>query len=80
MSGSVSVGMRPEKLRIGEDGGPNRLTGKVSQTAYIGVATQVIVDTAAGAITVFHQNADVGAPSPPSDRRSSSRGPPGRHS
>ncbi len=53
MSGSVSVGVRPEKLRIGEDGGPNRLAGKVSQTAYIGVATQVIVETAAGDVTVF---------------------------
>jgi spermidine/putrescine transport system ATP-binding protein len=63
-SGSVSVGVRPEKLRIGEDGGPNRLTGTVSQTAYIGVATQVIVDTPAGAVTVFHQNADVGASAP----------------
>ena len=64
MSGPVSVGVRPEKLRIGEDGGPNRLTGTVSQTAYIGVATQVIVDTAAGDVTVFHQNADVGASIP----------------
>jgi spermidine/putrescine transport system ATP-binding protein len=64
MSGSVSVGVRPEKLRIGEDGGPNRLTGKVSQTAYTGVATQVIVETAAGDVTVFHQNADVGASIP----------------
>ena len=64
MSGSVSVGVRPEKLVIGEDGGPNRLTGTVSQTAYIGVATQVIVDTAAGDVTVFHQNADVGASIP----------------
>ena len=64
MSGSVSVGVRPEKLVIGEDGGPNRLTGTVSQTAYIGVATQVIVDTSAGDVTVFHQNADVGASIP----------------
>ena len=44
----VAVGVRPEKIRLGEDGGPNRLTGKVSETAYIGVATQIVVATAGG--------------------------------
>ncbi len=58
-SGSVSVGVRPEKVRIGDAGG-NRLSGKVSETAYIGVATQVIVDTPSGSVTVFHQNTEAG--------------------
>jgi spermidine/putrescine transport system ATP-binding protein len=59
-SGAVSVGVRPEKVRIGE-GGENRLSGAVKETAYIGVATQVIVGTPSGDVTVFHQNTDAGA-------------------
>ena len=58
-SGSVSVGVRPEKVRLGDTGG-NQLTGTVRETAYIGVATQVIVDTPSGGVTVFHQNTEAG--------------------
>jgi spermidine/putrescine transport system ATP-binding protein len=58
--GSVAVGVRPEKVRLGE-GGANALPGTVRETAYVGVATQVIVDTPAGDVAVFHQNADAGA-------------------
>ena len=58
-SGSVSVGVRPEKVRLGDSGG-NQLTGTVRETAYIGVATQVIVDTPSGGVTVFHQNTEAG--------------------
>lgn len=58
-SGTVSVGVRPEKVRLG-DSAANRLTGTVRETAYIGVATQVIVDTPSGGVTVFHQNTDAG--------------------
>jgi spermidine/putrescine transport system ATP-binding protein len=58
--GSVAVGVRPEKVRLGE-GGENALPGTVRETAYVGVATQLIVGTHAGDIAVFHQNADAGA-------------------
>ena len=52
--------MRPEKITIGAGGGANELAGTVSETAYIGVATQVVVRTAAGIVQVFAQNLDVG--------------------
>jgi spermidine/putrescine transport system ATP-binding protein len=59
----VSIGVRPEKLRVADDG-VNTLRGTVSERAYIGVSTQYIVDTAAGMITIYVQNAqaaDAGA-------------------
>jgi spermidine/putrescine transport system ATP-binding protein len=59
-SGRVAVGIRPEKIRIGE-GQPNRLTGTIRERAYIGVSTQYIVDTPPGQVTVYVQNADPGA-------------------
>jgi spermidine/putrescine transport system ATP-binding protein len=59
-TGSVSVGVRPEKITVG-DGGSNRLTGTVAETAYIGVATQLVVDTPAGTMQVFAQNIDSGS-------------------
>jgi spermidine/putrescine transport system ATP-binding protein len=58
-SGGVAVGVRPEKVSLGENG-DNRLPGRVRESAYIGVATEFIVDTPAGDITVFHQNAETG--------------------
>lgn len=58
--GPVSVGIRPEKIRIGA-GGPNSLEGVVAERAYIGVSTQYIVETASGAVTVYVQNTDPGA-------------------
>jgi spermidine/putrescine transport system ATP-binding protein len=58
-TGSVSVGVRPEKIRLG-DGAPNVLQGKVRESAYIGVATQIVVTTAVGDVTVFHQNSETG--------------------
>jgi spermidine/putrescine transport system ATP-binding protein len=57
--GDVAVGVRPEKVRIDGDG-PNRLTGTVRESAYVGVATEIVVGTPAGDITVFHQNAEAG--------------------
>jgi spermidine/putrescine transport system ATP-binding protein len=56
-TGSVAVGVRPEKVRFGANGG-NSLVGTVRETTYIGVASEVLLDTPAGGITVFHQNAD----------------------
>jgi spermidine/putrescine transport system ATP-binding protein len=59
-SGRVAAGVRPEKITIGSGGGANSLAGTVSETAYIGVATQVVVRTTAGVVQVFAQNIDSG--------------------
>ncbi len=58
-TGRVAVGVRPEKISLG-DSGDNHLSGSVSESAYIGVATEFVVTTPAGNITVFHQNAETG--------------------
>jgi spermidine/putrescine transport system ATP-binding protein len=67
-TGPVAVGVRPEKVALG-DGGENRLAGTVKELAYIGVATEVVVATRVGELTVFHQNVEAGglAPQPGSD-------------
>ena len=53
--GAVRIGVRPEKLRL--DGAEaNSLSGTVVESAYIGVSTQYIVETPAGAVTVYVQN------------------------
>jgi spermidine/putrescine transport system ATP-binding protein len=54
-SGSISIGIRPEKLRPGADA-PNVLHGTVTESAYIGVSTQYIVETSAGSVTLYVQN------------------------
>jgi spermidine/putrescine transport system ATP-binding protein len=59
-SGKVQIGVRPEKLRIG-GGEVNALAGTVAESAYIGVSTQYIVETPAGAMTVYVQNDRPGA-------------------
>ena len=59
-NGHVSAGVRPEKITIGRGGGANELPGTIAESAYIGVATQVVVRTAAGEIQVFAQNIDRG--------------------
>src|SRR5438105_5711948 len=56
----VFIGVRPEKLRIGADG-VNTLSGTVTERAYIGVSTQYLVETPAGAITVYVQNTATGS-------------------
>jgi hypothetical protein len=61
--GEVAAGVRPEKVRLGE-GLPNRLSGTVKESAYIGVATEVVVTTASGDLTVFHQNVEAGGVAP----------------
>jgi spermidine/putrescine transport system ATP-binding protein len=58
-TGRVAVGIRPEKLRLDADGA-NRLDGVVAETAYVGVATEAVVETACGPLTVFVQNATSG--------------------
>ena len=59
-TGPVAAGVRPEKITLGAGGGANELAGTVSETAYIGVATQVVVRTAVGIVHVFAQNMDAG--------------------
>jgi spermidine/putrescine transport system ATP-binding protein len=58
-TGNVAVGVRPEKLRLGRSEG-NSFKGRVRETAYVGVSTQYIVETTAGALTVYVQNAEPG--------------------
>src|SRR4051812_14545254 len=54
-NGSVQLGVRPEKIHLN---GPeaNRIPGRVLESAYIGVATQYVVDTDVGRLMVFAQN------------------------
>jgi spermidine/putrescine transport system ATP-binding protein len=58
-SGEVAVGIRPEKIELGQ-GQPNSLDGTVVEEAYVGVATQYIVDTTCGRLSVYRQNASRG--------------------
>jgi spermidine/putrescine transport system ATP-binding protein len=55
-TGEVAVGIRPEKIELG-NGQTNTLDGTVVEQAYVGVATQFIVDTVCGRLTVYRQNA-----------------------
>jgi spermidine/putrescine transport system ATP-binding protein len=59
-SGKVAVGVRPEKIRLGH-GEENKLTGRLIETAYVGVATQYVLDTRAGNVSVYVQNSEPGA-------------------
>ena len=51
----VRIGVRPEQLRL-DASGVNAIEGTVTERAYVGVATQYIVDTSAGKLTVFVQS------------------------
>ena len=56
-AGRVAVGIRPEKIRLGRPGeGDNSLSGTIKETAYVGVATQYVVETGAGTLIVYVQN------------------------
>ena len=59
-TGRVAVGIRPEKIRI-DGGDANTLPGTVEESAYVGVATQYVVETASGRLTVYVQNVRPGA-------------------
>jgi len=59
-TGKVAVGVRPEKIRVGHVE-ENRLTGRLLETAYVGVATQYVLETRAGNVSVYVQNSDPGA-------------------
>jgi len=54
-TGMIQIGVRPEKIRIGA-GEENSLSGTVTESAYIGVSTQYILETPAGPVTVYVQN------------------------
>src|SRR5439155_1350725 len=58
-TGDVAVGIRPEKISLG-NGQANSLDGRVVEQAYVGVATQYIVETACGRLTVYVQNVTPG--------------------
>ena len=59
-TGRVAVGVRPEKIRLGH-AEENRLTGRLLETAYVGVATQYVLETRAGNVSVYVQNSEPGA-------------------
>jgi spermidine/putrescine transport system ATP-binding protein len=68
-SGSVTLGMRPEKgqMRLGTEKSPadhNVLTGgRVTEVSYAGVSSQYTVNfPSVGTVLVFQQNADSGGP------------------
>jgi spermidine/putrescine transport system ATP-binding protein len=53
----IWLGVRPEKLRLGEHGGPNHLRGHVTDVSFSGVATQYLVRLPWGQeMTVVQQN------------------------
>ena len=62
LQGEISIGIRPEQVRLGAQD-ENHLAGEVRESAYIGVSTQYIVETSAGAISLYVQNTEAGAPS-----------------
>jgi spermidine/putrescine transport system ATP-binding protein len=56
-AGNVWLGVRPEKLRLGESGGPNHLRGIVRDVSFSGVATQYSVEMPWGQeLVVIQQN------------------------
>ena len=58
----VAVGVRPEKIRLGPgSGGDNRLAASLLESAYVGVATQYVLQTRAGNVSVYVQNSAPGA-------------------
>jgi spermidine/putrescine transport system ATP-binding protein len=59
-SGKIALGVRPEKIRLGH-GEANRLTGRMVETAYVGVATQYVLETRCGNVSVYVQNSEPGA-------------------
>ena len=65
-SGRVAVGIRPEKIRLAPGPGAARegdnvLDGVVAERSYVGVSTLYVVETPAGPLTVYQQNAEAGA-------------------
>jgi spermidine/putrescine transport system ATP-binding protein len=59
-TGAVAVGIRPEKIDLSGEH-ENKIDGRIVESAYIGVATQYIVETPCGRLTVYAQNTQPGA-------------------
>jgi spermidine/putrescine transport system ATP-binding protein len=61
-SGSIALGVRPEKIRLSEAtdeiaAGRNRLAGTITDASYLGVSTQYIVKLGGGHnVAVYEQN------------------------
>jgi spermidine/putrescine transport system ATP-binding protein len=55
-SGPISVGIRPEKIRVG-GGEANSFSGEIVERAYVGVSTQYVVKAPVGEVTVYVQGA-----------------------
>jgi spermidine/putrescine transport system ATP-binding protein len=58
-SGDVAVGIRPEKIDLGDEH-ENRIDGRIVESAYVGVATQFVVETPCGRLMVYSQNSRPG--------------------
>jgi spermidine/putrescine transport system ATP-binding protein len=56
-SGPVAIGVRPEKIHV-NGSEANKIPGRILESAYIGVATQYVVETDAGRLMVFAQNTE----------------------
>jgi spermidine/putrescine transport system ATP-binding protein len=59
-TGRIAVGVRPEKLRLGDDGA-NVLRGTVAENSYVGVATEYLVATPTSTLVLYMQNAAPGS-------------------
>jgi spermidine/putrescine transport system ATP-binding protein len=60
----VQIGVRPEQLRL-DGSGANSIAGTIEERAYTGVATQYVVNTTAGKLTVFVQSSGAAAEGDP---------------
>lgn len=60
-TGRVALGVRPEKIAL-EGGETNVISGRVLERAYIGVATQYVVETPHGQMSVYVQSAGQATP------------------
>jgi len=60
-TGAVSVGIRPEKIRIDGDD-VNTIAGTIVERAYVGVSTQYVVQTPMGQVSVYVQGAGSHSP------------------
>ena len=61
-TGEVALGVRPEKLSLAPgDRLANSVEGTITERAYIGVATQYVLDTPSGRVDVYEQNRSDGS-------------------
>ncbi len=77
-TGPVAIGIRPEKLRPEADE-PNKISGVITESAYIGVSTQYVIETASGSVSIYVQNERGRDRGPPSGRACDARLEPRMH-